>query len=288
MDLLSLVLTLRPARLPEDGHPAPVWWARAAHALLLDTVRRANDVLAAKLHDENGAHPFTVSTLMGRFGREGPLADQTYKLRMTAFQGETSEILGEAAESGPLARGAVVELDYLPFEVVAADWGQAKGEAQAGNSEDMPWAAQSSFSELSAPFLLGQVEAPRRIGLQFTSPTSFKSGGMQVPMPLPGLVFGSLLERWNAYAPVVFPPEVRRYAEECLAVSQYHLSTRPVTANGGLKVGAVGEVTYVTLNHDRYWMSVLATLAAFALYGGVGAGTSSGMGQARAGAVQRF
>ncbi len=100
--------------------------------------------------------------------------------------------------------------------------------------------------------------------------------------PLPTLVFGSLLEKWNAYAPIAFPPEVKRFAEECLAVSQYQLSTRAVPQkSGGLRVGAVGEITYISLHYDRYWMSVIATLAAFALFSGVGASTTQGLGQCR-------
>ena len=103
-----------------------------------------------------------------------------------------------------------------------------------------------------------------------------------MPLPLPDLVFGSLVERWNCFAGVAFPAEARRYAAECLAVSRFDLSSRPVAAKeSGLRMGAVGQITYTTLNYDRYWMAVLHTLAAFALFSGVGAGTASGMGQCR-------
>jgi CRISPR-associated endoribonuclease Cas6 len=118
--------------------------------------------------------------------------------------------------------------------------------------------------------------------LQFTSPTTFKSQEKHVPVPLPELVFGSLLERWNAFAPIAFPPETRRYAAECLALARYRLSTRPVPMkSGGLRVGAVGEATYTSINYDRYWMSLMGVLAAFALFSGVGAGVSMGLGQCR-------
>jgi CRISPR-associated endoribonuclease Cas6 len=50
---------------------------------------------------------------------------------------------------------------------------------------------------------------------------------------------------------------------------------------GGMRVGGVGQITYVSLNYDRYWMSVMHTLAAYALYAGVGAGTTMGLGQCR-------
>jgi CRISPR-associated endoribonuclease Cas6 len=105
---------------------------------------------------------------------------------------------------------------------------------------------------------------------------------MHIPIPLPELVFGSLLERWNAIAPLAFPEEAKRYAAECLAISRYKLSTRAVPLKGGgLRVGAVGKISYISLNYDRYWMSVMATLAEFALFSGAGAGTAMGLGQCK-------
>ena len=89
-DLLSLLLTLRP--MPEACQaPVPDWWGRAAHALLLEVVRRADPPLAERLHEDNGGpRPFTASTLLGRFPRREGLPyldpDQTYTLRLTALE----------------------------------------------------------------------------------------------------------------------------------------------------------------------------------------------------------
>jgi CRISPR/Cas system endoribonuclease Cas6 (RAMP superfamily) len=43
----------------------------------------------------------------------------------------------------------------------------------------------------------------------------------------------------------------------------------------------VGTVAYAALNGDRCWLSMMHTLAAFALYAGVGAGAGLGFGQCR-------
>ena len=101
-------------------------------------------------------------------------------------------------------------------------------------------------------------------------------------MPMPTWVFGSLLEKWNVFAPVVLPPEARRFATECMALSGYRLSTRPAyVKEGGVRVGAVGMTRYTAINKDRYWLSVMNLLADFALFAGVGAGTTMGLGQVR-------
>jgi len=78
---------------------------------------------------------------------------------------------------------------------------------------------------------------------------------------------------------VAFPAETRRYAAECLAISRFDLTSRPVPAKRAACGWRSGQITYATLNYDRYWMSVLHTLAAFALYSGVGAATATGLGQ---------
>ena len=292
MDLLAHILTLRPLPLPDPTILLPEWWGRAAHSLLLRVVAQSNAALAEALHEspEGGAveppgagessltiRPFTVSTLMGRFAHGTLDPAESYRLRFTSLQPELSTILSQATvPGGPLAPGATVELDRLLFQVE----GPPAAEAQPSNVDH--WLGSTTYPELGARWLLAKEAPPRRLSFQFTSPVTFKSGGKHMPIPLPGLVFGSLLERWNAFAPITFPPETKRYAEECLAISHYKLSSRPVPVKrGGLRVGGIGEITYATVNYDRYWMSVLGTLAAFALYSGVGAGTTMGLGQGR-------
>ena len=282
MELFSLVLPLKP--VPQSTNPgtAPLWWGRAAHALLLDVIRKRDEGLAETLHEivspkpesNNQTRPFTVSTLMGRFNKGALISDQTYILRLTAFRADVAEALEAESTQGSLRSGQMIELDYHQFQI--------QNPHPSTENPQSPWSAVSTYQDLSAPFLLSKENAPRRVTLQLTSPTTFKSGGRHVPVPTPSLVFGSLLERWNAFAPIAFPAEVKRYAEECLAISRYDLKTKPIPQKGdGLRVGAVGSVAFTALNYDRYWMSVITTLAEFALYCGLGTGTAQGLGQAR-------
>lgn len=269
MDLISLLLTLRPL---DDDRPAgslPTWWGRASQTLALRVVQQLDPTLAASLHEGSRLRPFTASTLMGPMerGRLDPAG--RYALRFTGLTQPVSQLLAQAAQpGGPLAPGATLHLDYQPFGV------------EGVQSNDHPWAGQAGYSQLAAATLA--APPPRQLSFLLASPTSFRSAGKQVPLPLPELFFGSLVDRWNAFAPLAFPAEVRRYAAECLAVARYSLRTRPVAAKeGGLRVGALGQISYITLNYDRYWMGVLAALADFARYSGVGGGATMGLGQAR-------
>jgi CRISPR-associated endoribonuclease Cas6 len=273
MDLISLLITLRPLSLPDPDQPPIQWWGRAAHALLLNTIRAVDENLAQELHDESSIRPFTASNLLGKFTSGHLIKDSDYTLRFTGLNAAVSTILCSALQpGGSLSPAKKVELDFIPFEIQDAHCEAARDD----------WAALTQYSELAAARLVSSEAAPRQAVLHFASPTQFHSQERTMPLPLPDLVFGSLADRWNAFAPLVFPPEVKRYAAECLVINRFELSSRPVVIkNGGKRIGAVGTISYATLNYDRYWMSLIQTLAAFALFSGVGAGVTMGLGQAR-------
>ncbi len=95
-------------------------------------------------------------------------------------------------------------------------------------------------------------------------------------------MFGSLPGRWNAFAPIAMPDELRRFADECLAISQFKGCTRMLRGkDGNVQIGFVGPVRYTATNRDRYWLSLINVLADFAWYAGVGRLTTQGMGQAK-------
>ena len=62
-------------------------------------------------------------------------------------------------------------------------------------------------------------------------------------MPLPRLVFGSLLDRWNAFAPLRIDPEILVVEQAC-TIARYDLRTEMVPLGGGLQIGFVGRCTY--------------------------------------------
>jgi CRISPR-associated endoribonuclease Cas6 len=95
------------------------------------------------------------------------------------------------------------------------------------------------------------------------------------------LIFGSLLEKWNTFAPLKLDPEVRRFAEESLLISRYQLTTCAVPLAGGMQVGFIGWCEFTAVVLDPYWLAAMNLLADFAFYAGTGAKTTMGMGQTR-------
>jgi CRISPR-associated endoribonuclease Cas6 len=265
--LISIVLTL----VSDKPGLLPPFLGRANYAATLARIREVDATLAARIHDGDGPKPLTCSGLLdARIDRQGTHieAGRAVTLRVTGLADEVSRGL----EAGLLMQPPPTwELDGHCFQVKAA----------ICDAEQHSWSGRTTYGELTAR-LAAAERPPREATLHFASPTSFRSGGMHMPLPLPGLVFGSLVERWNAFSPVTLNPETRRFGEEQIAISRYRLESRAAAhKEGGLRVGGLGRVTYTALSRDRYWLSVMQILADFAFYSGVGVQTAAGMGQTR-------
>lgn len=94
-----------------------------------------------------------------------------------------------------------------------------------------------------------------------------------MPLPLPRLVFGSLYDRWNAFAPLPLPlPELRTLVAQQVAVARLDIRSVVVpTKNAIPQVAVVGVCRYQLTSGDRTLAAALATLARFARFTGVGA-----------------
>lgn len=141
--------------------------------------------------------------------------------------------------------------------------------------EEHPWAGVSTYPKLF------QGQATASLGLQFASPTFFRRKGMIYPLPEPKLVFDSLTQRWNAFAPVKVPEELQQ-AWERLTVSAFQGRTHRIVPNDDERgVGFVGRVVYHLPKASPTEAQWLQALGRFAFYAGVGAKTSLGFGRAR-------
>ncbi|HOT92920.1 MAG TPA: CRISPR system precrRNA processing endoribonuclease RAMP protein Cas6 [Anaerolineae bacterium] len=270
-DLLAAVVTLAPAAPTE----APASLARAAHAWLLQRIGESDPALAARLHDDEGPRPFTVSNLWGagpaREGRVTLDPEHPCWLRFTGLTAETSAAIERALP----APGEILSLAEADLRVTGV----------ATDTADHPWAGRAAYTDLMQRYTLTPGPHPRGVTLRFASPTAFRSHGRDLPLPLPGLVFDGLLRKWNAFSPLALPEEAKRYAEECVALGRFRLRSHWVSfeeGNKGAQVGFTGEVRFRFLVGDGYWTRVMTLLAGYAFWAGVGYRTTAGMGQTQA------
>jgi CRISPR-associated endoribonuclease Cas6 len=285
--ILSVVIELR----SQSNSPILGTLGRAAQGWFLQQVTALDARLASRLHAREYRaakviRPYTVSTLLDRRGK--PLEKgawlqpgQPYWLRLTTLSEELSEfVLARLLPRLP----ASIEIYKMPFQVEGASTDPAQH----------PWAQKSSYLELHEQS--ARLPAERQIRLQFASPTAFRAHGLDLPLPLPGLVVGAYLERWNLFGPesLRLHEDFAVFAGQWLAVSRLsNLNTQRWTfgeGTRGVATGFTGEVEFTLQRPEKTgaWAEVwegapevLHLLAAYSFFCGTGHHTTVGMGQTR-------
>ena len=265
--LTSLILTFTIATevtLPRD-------LGRASHGLLFRLLQPQNPALTELLHTPKTPRPFTCSNVFGGRRENANLRiapNDALWLRYTGLNAEMTRALTQISQTPP----TTIELDKVNFRITGATL----------DEKQHPRATQTTYEALAAPHLMSRESPNRHVDFKFISPMAFRSRGQHLPLPLPSSVFGSLLDKWNAFAPITLPEDFKRFADECIALSQFRGRTRVLRAKDlGAQVGFIGYATFVATHGDRYWLSLFNILADFARFAGVGYQTTQGMGQVR-------
>ncbi len=272
-DLLSAVITLEAQAAGE----LDFFQGRALHALFLDLTGRAEPGLAQALHDSTDLKPFTSSNLIGLRAQSGEGSQRAviqpgalFRWRVTAFEPKLAGLWSAGVLPG---LPETLTVGDVPF--VVRGW--TADAAQDG------WAGCGSYAELTMQHTLQPRLPGPWVNLRFASPTTFRSGGSHVPLPIPGLMLGHWLEKWNAFAPLALHPDVRNFAEEQVVVNRYDLHTEPVQFGPATIIGFVGQCSLTVKHEDPYWRRIPHLLAAFSFWCGTGHRAPYGLGQTRVG-----
>ncbi len=117
--------------------------------------------------------------------------------------------------------------------------------------------------------------------LEFLTPTSFRRHGKQELFPLPELVYGSLLRRWNQHSTSPFPGGSEHEFQKLL-MTRYNLQTELLAFSTYKVVGCKGKASYALPPDGSPYLNVqVAVLNKFASFAGVGYKTTMGMGMVR-------
>lgn len=247
--MLSFV-TRHPDGWPDRPQGLVEGWLRAAIDETLGGVSTA-------IHDDHRPGPFTTAAWPGAV--RGSL-----EVRVTSLDGLLARpvfgLFEAAAESGSPVRlgnaeGCIAEVTCDPAR-----------HALAGIS---------GYDQLLAARPGGPWQ------LRFHSPTTFKTGDVEQPLPVPASLWGSWLRRWNDFAPgdLTFDGGWLRELDRYAWLSQLRIETTATWHRSGTRTGFVGDVTIAPtrrLPDDvRREMSVLAR---YAFYAGTGRDTVRGLG----------
>lgn len=242
------------------------------HGLWFQQWQRVDRRLAEHLHAGSGPQPFTLSPLMGpprpRQGTVAVEAGGEAWFRLTTLDDDLS------------ARLEGEWLPRLPEEVTLGGlrWRVA---AVTVEGREHPWAGKADAQQLAEERLL-QRSPPAAWRIDLATPTAFHGAEGHIPFPLPNLLLGSWLRRWQAFGPVRLPQDLAERARTGVLVSAYTLQTVPLRDPQRVTIGCVGRVTLRAAGLKVGERAALDLLAAYAFWCGSGHRTTQGMGMTRA------
>ncbi|MEH2455873.1 CRISPR-associated endoribonuclease Cas6 [Nostoc sp.] len=248
--LYALVIQLGAAS--QQIIPAISW---GLHTQVMDWLSLGDTQIADAIHRSQDT-PFSLSELMGYRRQRGTQPGDDFTFRISLLDGDLIAPLLNGIEqwgNKPLCLGE------CPF-VIRSIYTLPGTHALADLSD---YAILANMDKISDD-----------ITLKFLSPTSFKQKREIQLFPLPELVFGSLLRRWNIFAPeeLKFP-----FVEWKGLVCAYELKTYSLKLESSSEIGAKGWVRYRFEEAEQ--AKIATTLANFAHFAGVGRKTAMGMGQ---------
>jgi len=134
--------------------------------------------------------------------------------------------------------------------------------------------------ELSLALTAAQLEVHSpAAGFRFVSPAGFKRNNRQFFLPLPELVFGSLLRKWRLHVKPDAWPGLEAVLPE-IEIQNYRIESHAVRLRTDRIIrGFCGETEYSFRSLPEPEQRALSTLAAYAFFSGVGYKTSQGMGE---------
>lgn len=260
---------------------------RHLHALFLTLVSSVDKELGDRLHSQNKDKAFTLSPIQVNSGQlviKNPLKKQGRRGgemllqcdRSSAIPAETAcwwriSLLDDALFSN-LTKLWLNLNPSQPWHLGAADLyvTSVLGTAQS----TQPWANFAPYSQIYEM----ASESDRTIYFQLCTPTAFRQGKFDSPLPTVECVFRSLLARWNTYSQIPLSIEIFEY----LFPSSFQISSEAVKIYNGHFIGCIGDITFRILGDpDLSVIKQINALADFALYSGIGRKTTMGMGMVR-------
>lgn len=263
------------------------------HALVFDLLRELDAGWAEEVHAAR-LKPFAIDWLR-RAGEDGVIVWSPLRGRGTSLSSlpYRAAVSADALEEGQEYSFSVFSLSYPMYcalQEVAPPWSGrpvSVGAARfVGTDAREEVQLTTDYAGLVRHADDGPEVSGRRITFSFLTPTSFRRRGEQVLFPLPELVLGSLLTRWNALAPEPWPRDLVREEDlqSSMFVTRYRLRTEAVRFADFMLLGFVGDVSYTLrpgVPGELLW--ALATLSLYSFYAGIGYRTTMGMGRARGG-----
>lgn len=268
----SLVLNL----IPKSPIPTGYLTGRHLHALFLTLVSSVDKKLGDRLHESTANKPFTISPLQTQ-KRHSKSRDHSLQWQHKQSIPPGTNCWWRISLLDDKLFGELTQLwlninPDQPWHLGPADlniisiFGTAKS--------NQPWASSFSYQEIYEQ----ASDFHRIIALNFATPTCFRQGNYDTPMPTRESVFNSLLNRWDKYSEMEF----LEIPIESIYPSYLDINTEIIADSRSKFIGVVGEVSYRIFGDvEPEKIKQINSLADFAIYCGLGRKTPMGMGMVR-------
>ena len=258
--------------VPKAEAAIPAGLGHRVHAAFLQMIEQVDTALAEELHASGRRQrPFTVSPLIGAQREKGDhlhlSPERRCSLRFTMLTpGIYRRLTEHLLRPQRLPSLRLGEAELLIAEMI-------------GTPGSSPWSGYTTWEKLREE----ASDAPV-IVLEFASPTAFRRGDLDLPLPLPELVFGSYLAKWQSFSPISLDPALfeREFLSRHVGIKEHRIRTLPFNDGRITIPGCVGKCTFFIKGKlEEGIIRQLHSLADFAFYAGTGRKTTHGMGMTR-------
>ncbi|MCK9874104.1 CRISPR system precrRNA processing endoribonuclease RAMP protein Cas6 [Nocardiopsis dassonvillei] len=121
-----------------------------------------------------------------------------------------------------------------------------------------------------------------KAAVEFVSPTYVSRSGRQLPLPDPELLLAGLARRWAAFSPLPLPGGEVEEVLGSVLLMRHDTATCTIGNGPHRRTGFTGRAVFgLPTRSTAAQRRVFAALWAFAVFAGVGAQTTQGLGQVR-------
>ncbi len=270
---------------PSTDMPVLHTQGKILHGIFYELLQKASVAKGDEVHDISGLKPFSTTLLLDDRQRraEKIRAGEELRIRFTFLDDAIYPLLSRYFLTAPALRLELVRTDLTVARILSTP------------HSNEAWAGCCSFEDI---YDQASVEE-KLFSFHFVTPTFFKRGGgaaypdLMVPLPLPELLFGSLLQNWNQFSPLPFPDEalLKDIFAHNLEMMSHRISSqqaRLVFPRADGQYRTTGFPGFVGTCHFRLCGSAIGelnkqlnALADLAFFSGIGARTTMGFGMAR-------
>lgn len=271
---------------PKTSVPVTHIQGPALQGMFLHLITEVDPESAARLHDDSRYRPYTLSPLGIHRGknptREGKREFQGFRLpreqvlkagtpcylRVTLLEDALFPTFSRYFLTRPQPEFRLGDTDFTITDVLATP------------ENENPWSQYLSYPQLIDRAL---QHRERRIKLHFLTPASFRKGDVDLPLPLPRLVFQSFQKRFTEFYQVEFLPDFVELVDQYTGISsQKGVRTDTIATKKTRLTGFVGEVGFeISKKAPADLLFQMHLLADYAFFCGTGRKTTVGMGQTR-------